>query len=79
MKRIPQFGDAYVDMAMQDLHRILTEARLRSLSIAEVGADELAECLSIVASQPRAIRRQCFRWLQKVHPNVRFEVGGGNA
>jgi hypothetical protein len=79
MKPIPEFGDVYLDMAMKDLHRIITEARTRSLSIAEVNPDDFSECLSIVASRPRAIRRQCFRWLRKVHPHLRFEVGGGNA
>jgi hypothetical protein len=79
MKPVPQFGDEYLDMAMRDLHRICTEARIRGVSIAEIDGGEWSECAMIVASYPRSIRRKCFRWLEKVHPHLRFGSGGGNA
>jgi hypothetical protein len=78
MKSLPEFGDSVLDTAMRGLHRICKEAKERGVSITEIDGGAWQDHAMTIASYPRAIRRECFRWLEKMHPHLKF-MSGGNA
>ena len=71
--------EADLEMAVLGLHKMLSEAKERGISVAEVDRDAFLEALSIIGSAPRGVRRAAQRWLAKRHPHFRFLEFGGNA
>lgn len=68
-----------LELAVNGLDMMLTEARQRGVSVTEVDGDAFMEAASIIASAPRSERRRSIRWLRKRHPYFDIEFGGGNA
>jgi hypothetical protein len=70
MRKIPEYGDDVLDMAIAALYLIAKEAKERSVSIMDVDGEAFMEALMILHGYPRSVRRECERLIRKVNPDL---------